>query len=178
MVKVENLDKKLANFAFGSYTYFEKTFWLVLNFLPKILRKFFYRLLFKQFGKNVFIDEGCYFRYPWKISIGNNVTINRGCEFYPSGKDRESYIFLENGVILAPRVILLGAGQHPKNPSGIDVAGNIVLGENTYIGASAVIRYGVEIGKFSVVGAGSVVVKSVAERSVVAGNPAKFIRKN
>lgn len=45
------------------------------------------------------------------------------------------------------------------------------------IGACSIVLKGVTIGKNSVVGAGSVVTKSIPDNEVWAGNPAKFIRK-
>jgi acetyltransferase-like isoleucine patch superfamily enzyme len=53
----------------------------------------------------------------------------------------------------------------------------IHVGEDCWIGGNVCILPGVVIGKGSVVGAGSVVTKSVPDFTVVAGNPAKFIRK-
>jgi acetyltransferase-like isoleucine patch superfamily enzyme len=53
----------------------------------------------------------------------------------------------------------------------------IHIGEDCWIGGNVCILPGVVIGKGSVVGAGSVVTKSVPDFTVVAGNPAKFIRK-
>lgn len=50
------------------------------------------------------------------------------------------------------------------------------IGENCFIGGRSLILPGVEIGDDCVVGAGSVVTKSVPPRSVVAGNPARVIR--
>lgn len=50
------------------------------------------------------------------------------------------------------------------------------VGENCFIGGRSLIMPGVEIGDNSVVGAGSVVTKSVPPRSVVAGNPARIIQ--
>lgn len=51
------------------------------------------------------------------------------------------------------------------------------IGENCFIGGRSLILPGVEIGDGCVVGAGSVVTKSVPARSVVAGNPAKVLRE-
>ena len=164
------------NLIFGIYTYLERVIWFWIKLLPKFLRKPLYKLVFASYGKNVFIDENCYFRYPWKISIGDNVVINRGCEFYPSVQNLMATIKIASGTILAPNVIFYGAGQDPKNPSVLDVAGDITIRKNVYIGGNTIIRYGVEIGEGSVVAAGSVVVKNVGERSIFAGNPAIFIR--
>jgi acetyltransferase-like isoleucine patch superfamily enzyme len=168
--------RNLEKFAFGSYSYFERIFWLVVNFFPKSLRKIIYKLVFKSFGKSIFIDEHCYFRYPWKISIGDKVVINRGCEFYPSLRDPNSKIDLAPGVILGPNVILFGAGQNPENPSKIDVSSSISIGQNAYIGGNSTIRYGVHIGDNSVIGAGSVVLTNIPKLTIYAGNPAKKIR--
>ena len=170
--------KVLDIFLFGIYTYWEKLFWFFVNLFPKFIRKLFYKVIFKSFGKNVFVDEGCYFRYPWKILIGNNVTINKSCSFFPSLKDSNSQIQLEDGVILGPNVIFFGAGQDPTNPTHLDISSSIVIGKNTYIGGNSTIRYGVYIGENSTIGAGSVVVSNLGNNSIYAGNPAKFIRKS
>jgi acetyltransferase-like isoleucine patch superfamily enzyme len=169
--------RNFENFAFGSYSYCERIFWLVVNSFPKSLRKIIYKLVFDSFGKNIFIDEHCYFRYPWKISIGDEVVINRGCEFYPSLRDPNSKIVLAPRVILGPNVVLFGAGQNPENPSELDVSSSILIGENAYIGGNSIIRYGVRIGYNSVIGAGSVVVTDIPKLTIYAGNPARRIRR-
>ncbi len=51
------------------------------------------------------------------------------------------------------------------------------IGNDVWIGAGAIIIQGVNIGDGAVIGAGSVVTKDVEAYSIVAGNPAKFIRK-
>jgi len=53
----------------------------------------------------------------------------------------------------------------------------ISIGDHTWIGANAVITAGVKIGKHVVIGAGSVVTKDVADYTVVAGNPARPVKK-
>ena len=53
----------------------------------------------------------------------------------------------------------------------------VVLEDNVWIGDSAIVNKGVTIGKNSIVGAGSVVVKDVPKNVIVAGNPAKIVKE-
>jgi acetyltransferase-like isoleucine patch superfamily enzyme len=53
----------------------------------------------------------------------------------------------------------------------------VIIEENVWIGANAVILPGVKIGKNSIVGAGSIVTKDVGENVIVAGNPARIIKR-
>lgn len=55
--------------------------------------------------------------------------------------------------------------------------GKVGLCEGAYIGANTIICKPVEIGKYSIVGAGSVVTKSIPPYEIWVGNPAKFIKK-
>ena len=148
----------------------------LLEILPPFLRTFVFKLLFKEFGKNVFIDYKCYFRYPSKIKIGNNVSINRGCEFYPSRQFKDAYIILEDDAVLGPNVTFFGAGQDPSTPELPDIAATIRVARGAYIGGNSTIRYGVTIGAGAVVAAGSVVIKDVTENTVVGGVPARSIK--
>jgi virginiamycin A acetyltransferase len=54
--------------------------------------------------------------------------------------------------------------------------GDVVIGNNVWIGDSSIILSGVTIGDGAVVGAGSIVIKNVEPFSIVAGTPAKIIR--
>lgn len=51
----------------------------------------------------------------------------------------------------------------------------IIIGDNVFLGAAAIILPGVNVGNGAIIGAGSIVTKDVKEYTVVAGNPAKFI---
>lgn len=55
--------------------------------------------------------------------------------------------------------------------------GPIIIDDDVFIGARAIILKGVTIGRGAVIGAGAVVVKDVAAFTVVAGNPARVIKK-
>ena len=53
----------------------------------------------------------------------------------------------------------------------------VVIKDNAFIGAKVIVLKGVTIGENSIIGAGSVVTRSVPDNEIWAGNPAKFIRK-
>ena len=77
---------------------------------------------------------------------------------------------------VGPNVVFTNAPY----PQSKDVMKNLIgptLHENAIVGANSTLLPGVHIGKDAIVGAGSVVTKNVAEGDVVAGNPAKFMKK-
>ena len=62
-------------------------------------------------------------------------------------------------------------------PEKIILLKPVKICENVWIGENAIILPGIEIGKNSIIGAGSVVTKNVPENCIVAGNPARIIKK-
>lgn len=65
-------------------------------------------------------------------------------------------------------------GGHPLQPELDDVP--VVIGDDAWIGASAIVLKGISVGRAAVVAAGSVVTRDVPAYAVVAGNPARVIR--
>lgn len=61
---------------------------------------------------------------------------------------------------------------------GVHLAGNVTVGKLSHIGIGASIVQKINIGKNTVVGAGAVVIKNVSDNVIVAGSPAKVIKKN
>lgn len=161
---------------FGAYSFVENLIWLILEFFPHPLRYLVFRLIFKRLGANSMIDYRTYFRYPWKISIGSGVTINRGCEFYGSMLAGNADIVIGDHCAIAPRVRVLSASHDYRYLGLPDTAASVSIGHHAWIGAGATILPGVTIGDGAVVGAGSVVSRDVAPFTIVTGNPARFIK--
>lgn len=116
-------------------------------------------------GKDAYIDRN--------VHIGDRVKIQNGALVYHG-------VTVESGVFIGPGVILTN-DRYPRSitPKG-EVAGpgdwtvdTIVLSYGCSIGAGAVVIAGVSLGRFSTVGAGSVVTRSVGDHELVAGNPAR-----
>ena len=167
--------KKFDRWLVEEYGYFEGLINVLLGLLPPPVRKLWYKLTFAAYGKDIFIGEKCYFKYPWKISIGSGASIGMGCQIFPSYQFKEAIILIEDNVMTAPNLVIFGAGHAVANPFDSHVAASVIIRRNAYIGGNVTIRYGVEVGESAVIAAGSVVVKNVDPFTVVGGNPAKFI---
>jgi acetyltransferase-like isoleucine patch superfamily enzyme len=107
------------------------------------------------------------------IRVGRQVFINQNCTFYDLGG-----IDIGDQVMIGPNVSILTSG-HPVEPSrrrsGV-VAKPVVIENNVWIGAGAIILGGVTIGENSVVAAGAVVTRDVPRDTLAGGNPARVIR--
>ena len=104
-------------------------------------------------GDNCFISTRNWSTEPFLIRIGNNVQVTHGVSIHTHGG---------------------GQAVRATHPD-FDVFGKIVIEDWAYIGAFSQIMPGVTIGEGALVAAGSVVTKSVAPHTVVAGNPARYI---
>jgi acetyltransferase-like isoleucine patch superfamily enzyme len=83
---------------------------------------------------------------------------------------------LEEGCWIGPNVVLTNA-KYPLSPGVKDRLAGPVIRRAAKIGANATILPGVVVGEHALVGAGAVVVRDVAPGTVVAGNPARVIRR-
>ena len=122
------------------------------------------------------ISEGSYVASPllgvrfYNVTIGKNVYVNSHCLMMAAGG-----ITIEDNAMLAANVQLI-SNNHDLYERAIITCKPICIEQGAWIGAGATILPGVCIGKYAVVGAGSVVTKNVAPWTIVAGNPAKLIR--
>jgi UDP-2-acetamido-3-amino-2,3-dideoxy-glucuronate N-acetyltransferase len=118
-------------------------------------------------GKDVYVD--------FDVEIGDNVKIQNGVLIYHG-------TFIESGVFIGPGVIF----TNDKKPRAINSDGTLKgnddweVGEirvryGASVGAGSVILPNVMIGKFALVGAGSVVTHDVVEQALVVGNPARQV---
>jgi maltose O-acetyltransferase len=169
--------KKLLKIMFLNYSYLIDVAHLIINVCPPFLRCFVWRLFLKKIGKGFFIDGGVYVRYPSKVSLGDYVSINRGCQLYPSwGKVSKGIITLGNHVRVGPSCAFFAAGHDSRDIGLSATNGAITIGDHVWIGGNSTILQGVTIGEGAIVAAGSVVTKDVEPYTIVGGVPAKFIK--
>jgi maltose O-acetyltransferase len=158
-----------------SYVYLIHLTQSFLNLMPPPLRNLGFRLLLKRMGRHTFIDYNVYIKFPWLVEIGEHVSINRGVQFFSGFKERYRVI-IGNHVYIAPDVGFFAAGHDIRDLSQ-HVGGDIVVSDNVWIGARAILLPGVTIGENSIVGAGSVVTQDVPANRIAVGNPARVIRE-
>ena len=106
------------------------------------------------------------------VIIGDRVTIKNGVYLFDS-------IFIEDDVFIGPNVTFTN-DRYPRSLRG-NVSRKLqypktIIRMGASIGGGATILPGVEIGRNSLIGAGSVITKDVPENSVVYGNAAKSIK--
>ena len=86
-------------------------------------------------------------------------------------------VSLGTGVVISQDTFVCTASHDVSSPTLALVTRPIVIEDNVWIGARSIVLPGVTLHKASVVGAGAVVTKDVAEWNVVGGNPARIIKK-
>ena len=122
------------------------------------------------------VGEGSRIIAPMTIVHGDKVRIGRNAIVMPNFLMMASgTITIEDNVQVAAYVKLISNNHDPYDRMVLTCR-PVVLKRNCWIGAGSVILPGVTVGENSIVGAGSVVTKDVPDNTVVAGNPAKFIK--
>ena len=113
--------------------------------------------------------------YPWsrdRLIIGKFCQIASGVEFMMNDANHQM-----NAVTTYPFYTLEGWDMEPPQPSDRPFKGDTVIGNDVWIGQNAVILPGAQIGDGAIIGASSVVGGTVAPYTIVAGNPARLLRK-
>lgn len=124
-------------------------------------------------GENARIEAGCHIIGTPGITIGNNFYMNAYCHILGG-------IDIGDDVQLGPKVVMW-ARDHKMEKRQLmreqgHVCAQIKIGNDVWIGASAVILKGVVIGQGAVVAAGAVVTNDIPDYAVVAGVPAKVLK--
>jgi maltose O-acetyltransferase len=125
-------------------------------------------------GSELWIQPPFYCDYGQNIIIGDKVFFNFNCVVLDV-----TYVTIGSRTLFGPNVQIYTA-THPMDPviraSGVESAKPITIGEDVWVGGSAIICPGVTIGNRTIIGAGSVVTRDIPDDVFAAGNPCRVIR--
>lgn len=129
------------------------------------------RLFGAKIGKKVEIKPCVNIKYPWFLTIRNEVWIGENVWI-----DCLVPVTIGNNVCLSQGAILL-TGSHNYKKSSFDlITGDIILEDGVWVGAAAVINQGITAGSHAVLTSGSVATKNLEPYSIYQGNPAVKVR--
>jgi acetyltransferase-like isoleucine patch superfamily enzyme len=141
-----------------------------------------------RIGNSVYIASGTWLNIPEPaidappaIILENGCKIGRRCMI--SAKNR---VCLEEDVLFGPSVLITDHSHEFSDPDmpihaqGLTDGGTVLIGRNSWLGHGAAVictSGDLSVGRNSIIGANSVVTRSVPPFSVVIGNPAKVVRR-
>lgn len=137
---------------------------------------------FKYFADTADFRPGAYAICCSKINLGQRVVIRPGSMLFADPRENGAGITIEDDVILGSGIHFYCHDHKFDNPAiqiidqGHLKSKPIILKKGCWIGANCIILSGVTVGKNSVVGAGSVITKSLPDKVLAVGNPTKVIR--
>lgn len=160
------------------------TYYLVARHLPssenpffpfgRSLRSCLGRRIFKKAGKQINVEKGAFFGRGSEIEIGDYSGIGKNAVL-------QGVIAIGNYVMMGPDVMIYTrnhAFEDLKKPmmfQGERDVKKVIIKDDVWIGARSILLPGVEVGEGAIIGAGSVVTKSIEPYSIVGGNPARVI---
>jgi acetyltransferase-like isoleucine patch superfamily enzyme len=180
------------------FNYIESFYW-------RIKACIWYKTSFKYFGSKSIIIKPIFIRNPKFIAIGKNVIIRNGVrlEVIPNCSGRIPMLTIGDNVNIEQNVHIV-CHSKIEISSGVSITANcsivdvthpysdinnhakigskileensfIEIGEGSFVGIGSTILPNVSIGKYVIIGANSVVTKSIPDYSIVIGSPARII---
>jgi len=177
------------------------------NLYYKIKGIVFYRLVFKEFGSGSYIRKPLLIVNPGFVSIGKRVSIRDGIrlEVVRSSSRRTPHLTIGDDTNVEQNVHLV-CHSNVRIGNNVSITGNcsivdvthpfadvhdprkiglrlkdddsfVEIGDGSFIGFGSVILPNVRIGRFTVIGANSVVVHDIPDYSVAAGAPAVVLKR-
>lgn len=126
-------------------------------------------------GVNVVVVPRFTCTYGSNIHFGDSVFVNGNAFFMD-----DAPITIESHIRIGPGAQVMTAlhpvDDHKRRRDGWERAAPIVIGDNSWLGASVTVGAGVTIGRNAVIGAGSVVLRDIPDHVIAAGVPARIIR--
>jgi putative colanic acid biosynthesis acetyltransferase WcaF len=135
-------------------------------------RNFLLRLFGAKIGNNVHIYNSAVIYMPWSLEIGDWSSIGEHAYIYNLGK-----VTIGKYATVSHRAHLCAGTHDYTDPAMPLLKPPISIGDKAWICTDAYVGPGVSVGEGAIAGARAVVVKDVAAWTIVAGNPARFVKK-
>jgi len=116
-----------------------------------------------KIGNNCNIGEGCFIEAD--VSIGDNVTIKNGVYIWNG-------VIIEDDCFIGPNVTFIN-DRYPRSKQFLDKYIGAKICKGASIGANSTIHSGIVVGVHSMIGAGSVVTRTVKDFELSYGNPTR-----
>jgi putative colanic acid biosynthesis acetyltransferase WcaF len=140
---------------------------------PSGLRNFLLRLFGARVGRGVVIRSGVNISFPWRLTVGDFVWIGEEVFILSLAP-----VTLGSHVCVSQRAFLCSGSHHWRQETFDLDTQPIVVEDQVWIAAQAFVGPGTRIGQGSVVGVGTVLLKSIPPHSMARGNPAEISAKS
>ncbi len=155
-----------------------KHFFLLIRLWQGAIRRvyrLYYKMVLGSLGSGSYITPKAFVVHPYNIFIGENVNVN---EYAVLQGSPTAQIRIGNRVHISYGALILTTSLDLQGRSydNDHKAQSVIIEDDVWIAANAIVLPGVRIGVGAVVAAGAVVTRDVERRIVVAGVPAKPIR--
>ena len=152
--------------------HYTNTFFFKSNLFPfYALKVFLLRLFGAKIGNEVEIKPCVNIKYPWWLTIGNEVWIGENVWI-----DCLVPVTIGSNVCISQGAVILTGSHNYKKTSFDLITRSVVLEDGVWIGAGAIVNAGVIAGSHAVLTSGSVATKNMDAYTVYQGNPAVNIR--
>lgn len=131
--------------------------------------------LLRAFGAKIghsYVRPSCRVWAPWNLEVGEETALDEGVFCYSVDS-----IKIGDSAVISREAFLCTASHDIHSPTRDLITAPIVIEDYAWVAARAFVGPGVTIGEGAVVGACAVVTKDVEPWTVVAGNPARFVKK-
>lgn len=140
------------------------------------IRYLFYKLIFNHLGGFCYIAPGVTMQRSYCIRAGKRIAVNRGTIL-----DGKGNLQIGDNVLISPHVVITSS-QHSFHRADLpmilqtETNKEVVIGNDVWIGANAVILPVVHIGDRVIIGAGAVVTHDIQSHCIAVGVPARVIK--
>ncbi|HRO63212.1 putative colanic acid biosynthesis acetyltransferase [Thermomonas sp.] len=135
-------------------------------------RNLLLRLFGAKLGRGVHVDPGARIEIPWNLELGDHAAIGAGVWVYNLGPIR-----VGARATVSHRAHLCGGSHDYTDPALPLLRTGLAIGDDAWVCADAFVGPGVTVGEGAVVGAAAVAMRDVEPWAVVAGNPARVVKR-